>query len=92
MNLFIAIIGALAAGIAVVFLRHGRISDVGAAITLSIIVAAGILGATALITAAFPALKQPAANYELETGEYLECTPQDGDTLTCTIEHREDNQ
>lgn len=32
------------------------------------------------------------ARYELETGEYLHCTPQGGTTLTCTIEHRENNQ
>lgn len=88
MNLLIAIIGALAAGIAAVFLRHGRISDVGGAVVLSIIVAAGMLGATAFITETIPALKQPIAVYELETGEYLHCTPEGGNKLRCEVTHR----
>ena len=92
MNLLIAIIGALAAGTAAVLLRHGHINTIGGAIQLSIITAVGVFGAAALITTIAPALKQPTANYELETGEYLQCTPQDGTTLTCTIEHREKNQ
>ena len=28
------------------------------------------------------------ANYELETGEYLACTPTGGDTLECEVAHR----
>lgn len=92
MNLLVAIIGALAAGIATVFLRHSKIGDVGGAVILSIIVAAGMLGATAFITETIPALKQPTVAYVLETGEYLHCTPQGGDNLACIIEHREDNQ
>ena len=32
------------------------------------------------------------ARYELETGEYLHCTPEGGNELQCTIEHRENNQ
>lgn len=32
------------------------------------------------------------AVYELETGEYLHCTPEDGNTLTCEVTHRKDNQ
>lgn len=76
MNTLIAVIGALAAGTAAVFLRHGHINTVGGAIQLSIIVTAGILGATALIAATFPALKQPPANYEPE----------------CTANHAEDTE
>lgn len=32
------------------------------------------------------------AVYELETGEYLHCTPQGGNDLACTAKHRKDNQ
>lgn len=32
------------------------------------------------------------AVYELETGEYLHCTPQGGNDLACTVTHRKDNQ
>lgn len=32
------------------------------------------------------------AVYELETGEYLHCTPEGGNTLTCEVTHRKDNQ
>ena len=32
------------------------------------------------------------ARYELETGEYLHCTPQGGNELQCTVTHRKDNQ
>lgn len=92
MNLLIAIFGALAAGTAAVFLRHSRISDVGGAVILSSIVAVGMLGATAFITETIPALKQPTAVYELETGEYLHCTPEGGDNLACEVTHRKDNQ
>ena len=28
------------------------------------------------------------ANYELETGEYLHCTPQGGNHLACEVKHR----
>ncbi|MBA1835435.1 hypothetical protein [Corynebacterium wankanglinii] len=28
------------------------------------------------------------ANYELETGEYLHCTPQGGNQLACEVKHR----
>lgn len=31
------------------------------------------------------------AVYELETGEYLDCTPQGGNDLACTVTHRKDN-
>lgn len=30
-------------------------------------------------------------DYELETGEYLKCTPQGGNELQCTVTHRENN-
>ena len=92
MSTLIAVIGALAAGTAAVFLRHGHINNVSGAIQLSIVTAVGMFGATVLITETIPVLKQPTANYELETGEYLECTPQGGNELKCTIEHRENNQ
>ena len=32
------------------------------------------------------------ANYELETGEYLACTPTGGDNLACEVTHREDTK
>lgn len=32
------------------------------------------------------------AVYELETGEYLHCTPQGGNDLACEVTHRKDNQ
>lgn len=32
------------------------------------------------------------AVYELETGEYLHCTPQGGNNLECQVTHRKDNQ
>lgn len=32
------------------------------------------------------------AVYELETGEYLHCTPEGGNDLACTVTHRKDNQ
>lgn len=92
MNTLIAVIGALAAGTAAVFLRHAHIKNVIGAIQLSIVTAAGMFGATVLITAMAPALKQPTANYELETGEYLHCTPQGGNDLACTVKHREDTE
>lgn len=31
------------------------------------------------------------AVYELETGEYLHCTPEGGNDLACTVTHRENN-
>lgn len=31
------------------------------------------------------------ARYELETGEYLHCTPQGGNDLACTVTRRENN-
>lgn len=88
MNLLIAIIGALAAGTAAVFLRHGHIDNAIGLLQLSIITAVGILGAAALITAMDTALKQPTAVYELETGEYLHCTPEGGNELRCEVTHR----
>lgn len=30
----------------------------------------------------------PSAVYELETGEYLHCTPQGGNELRCEVTHR----
>ena len=45
-----------------------------------------------IIVAGWRYITTDHAVYELETGEYLKCTPQGGNTLTCTIEHRENNQ
>ena len=92
MNTLIAVIGALAAGTAAVFLRHGHINNVIGAIQLSIVTAIGMFGATLLIAETIPALKQPTANYELETGEYLRCTPQGGNELACEVTHREETE
>lgn len=44
--------------------------------------------ATALIATSSP----PSAVYELETGEYLHCTPQGGNNLECTVTHRKDTE
>lgn len=92
MNIAIAVIGALTAGTAVVILRHGKIKNLIGFITLSIIVAAGLIGATALIVETAPALKQPTTNYKLNTGEYLRCTPHDDNTLNCTVEKKENHE
>lgn len=32
------------------------------------------------------------AVYELETGEYLHCTPQGGNNLACEVTHRKDTE
>lgn len=32
------------------------------------------------------------AVYELETGEYLHCTPQGGNELACEVKHRKDTE
>ena len=32
------------------------------------------------------------AVYELETGEYLHCTPQGGNNLECQVTHRKDTE
>lgn len=32
------------------------------------------------------------AVYELETGEYLHCTPQGGNHLECEVKHRKDTE
>lgn len=45
-----------------------------------------------IIVAGWRYITTDHAVYELETGEYLHCTPQGGNTLTCTVKHRENNQ
>lgn len=45
-----------------------------------------------VIGAGWRYITSDTARYELETGEYLHCTPQGGNDLECTIEHRENNQ
>lgn len=32
------------------------------------------------------------AVYELETGEYLHCTPEGGNDIACTVAHRKDTK
>lgn len=46
----------------------------------------------ALVVSLVNLYDRATANYELETGEYLHCTPQGGNHLTCTVTHRKDNQ
>lgn len=54
----------------------------------------GLLGITALITVVFLVLvgvdwlvTSAGARYELETGEYLDCTVIDGGEFRCTVTH-----
>lgn len=46
----------------------------------------------ALVVSLVNLYDRATANYELETGEYLHCTPEGGNDLTCTVKHRENNQ
>lgn len=43
---------------------------------------------TAAALAGLYLLTTHAAVYELETGEYLKCTPQGGNELKCEVTHR----
>lgn len=45
-----------------------------------------------IIVAGWRYITTDTAVYELETGEYLHCTPQGGNELQCTVTHRKDNQ
>lgn len=45
-----------------------------------------------IIVAGWRYITTDHAVYELETGEYLHCTPQGGNDLACTVKHRKDNQ
>ena len=44
------------------------------------------------IAAVLIATSSPSALDELETREYLHCTPQGGNNLACEVTHRKDNQ
>lgn len=45
----------------------------------------------ALVVSLVNLYDRATAVYELETGEYLHCTPQGGNNLTCEVTHRKDN-
>lgn len=45
-----------------------------------------------IIVAGWRYITTDHAVYELETGEYLHCTPEGGNELACTVKHRKDNQ
>lgn len=45
-----------------------------------------------IIVAGWRYITTDHAVYELETGEYLRCTPEGGNDLACTVTHRKDNQ
>lgn len=45
-----------------------------------------------IIVAGWRYITTDTAVYELETGEYLHCTPEGGNDLACTVKHRKDNQ
>lgn len=49
-----------------------------------------IAACVALVVALLNLHYRATANYELETGEYLACTPTGGDTIACEVTHRED--
>ena len=71
---------AVACGAAVVLLA--RPQNFKATAVIGLVMALTICGIFTL------ACKTAPAVYELETGEYLRCTPEDGNTLTCKIAHR----
>lgn len=69
--------------------------DLQIALGVAIAFLAVTLGFTALgvgLTWARHTFPTEHAVYELETGEYLHCTPEGGNTLTCTVKHRKENQ
>lgn len=68
---------------AVIMLRYGHPTDLGDYIALALVVWGAVLYVISLTLLA-------GADYELETGEYLRCTPEGGNTLTCEVHHRED--
>lgn len=92
MNLLIVAIGSLAAGCAAVFLRHGHVNTLGGVVQLSIVAAIGIFGAAILMAEVMHVINQPAADYELETGEYLRCTQKGDNRLDCEVMQRKDDQ
>lgn len=54
--------------------------------------AALLAAIVALVVSLVNLYDRATANYELETGEYLHCTPEGGNDLACTVKHRKDNQ
>lgn len=59
-----------------------------------LLIACGVLLATAYVVLGLSVWHEfttDTALYELETGEYLHCTPQGGNHLECTVAHRKDN-
>lgn len=47
-----------------------------------------IAACVALVVALLNLHYRATANYELETGEYLHCTPTGGNQLACEVTHR----
>ena len=69
--------------------------DLQIALGVATVFLAVTLGFTALgvgLTWARHTFPTDTARYELETGEYLHCTPQGGNDLACEVTHRKDNQ
>ena len=71
-----------------------RVSRTDAAAVLAFLAWWALLAALALtaIVTGWRYITTDHAVYELETGEYLKCTPQGGNDLACTAKHRKDNQ
>lgn len=69
-----------------------RRSGEGAAVVMVIAALAWWLLIAALvvtiIAAGWSYITTDTARYELETGEYLHCTPQSGTELRCEVTHR----
>lgn len=73
---------------AVVMLRYGKPRDRDDYITFILV----IWGAVSALFSLAQQFTTDTAVYELETGEYLHCTPQGGNHLECEVKHRKDNQ
>lgn len=66
-------------------------ADLQDALGLAIVILAVTLSVITVgvgLTWARHAFPTDTAVYELETGEYLHCTPQGGDKLRCEVNHR----
>ena len=69
--------------------------DLQYALGWAIVILAFALGLASVIVAgnwSTNAFTTDHAVYELETGEYLDCTPQGGNHLTCEVKHRKDTK
>ena len=85
MSALITSFSLLAVAGAVVILRFGKPRDRDDYITFTLV----IWGALSVVfTFAQHYIATDRAVYELETGEYLHCTPEGGDTLECEVAHR----